>query len=234
VGEGGLEAAEVGKEIAEHAKHAGLHGQPRSRRDTIISVVEAGLLAVVALLAAWSGYASAKWGTESRVTLAEASTARSEASTAHPSALDLRIGDALVFNAWLGASVTGDPDAMAITARRFRPELKVAFDAWMATNPDHNPDAPPGPQAMPEYQQPDAAKAKTLSVKAERLAKEGSDQGQTGDDYVRTTVYLASVLFIIGISSHFPIPLARYGLIVIGVAILIFSIVQLLSFPRPV
>lgn len=234
MGEGGLEAAEVGKEIAEHAKHAGMHGGPRSRHDVIISVVEAALLAIVALLAAWSGYASAKWGTESRLTVAEASTTRNEASTAHLSALDVRLGDALMFNAWLGASATRNQEAMDIAARRFRPELKVAFDAWLATDPEHNPDAPPGPQAMPEYEQPDEEKSKALHAKAEKLSREGSEQGQNADDYVRTTVYLATVLFLIGISSHFPIKLARYGLIVIGVSILVFSIVQLLSFPRPV
>ncbi len=139
-----------------------------------------------------------------------------------------------MFNAWLGAGATGNQEAMDIATRRFRPELKVAFDAWLATDPDHNPDAPPGPQAMPEYEQPDEVKAKALHAKADRLANEGSDQGGNADDYVRTTVYLATVLFLIGISSHFPIKLARYGLIVVGVAILLFAIVQLLSFPRPV
>lgn len=113
MGEGGLEASEVGKEIAEHAKHAGLHGGPRSRRDRVIGIVEA-------------------------------STARNESSTAHLTALDARIGDALVFNAWLGASATGNQEATDIAVRRFRPELKVAFDAGLATDPDHNPNAPAG------------------------------------------------------------------------------------------
>lgn len=233
MGEGGLEASEVAKEIAEHAKHAGLHGGPRSRRDRIIGIVEAALLAVVALLAAWSGYASAKWATESRITIAEASTARNESSTAHLTALDVRIGDALIFNAWLGASATGNQEATDIAARRFRPELKVAFDAWLATDPEHNADAPPGPQAMPEYEQPELELSKRLNVKAERLFHEGEEQGSDADDYVRTTVYLATVLFMIGISSHFPVPAARFGLIIVGVAILLFSVTQLLSFPKP-
>ena len=233
MGEGGLEASEVGKEIAEHAKHAGLHGEPRSKRDRIIGIVEAALLAIVALLAAWSGYASAKWATESRLTIAEASTARNEGSTARLSAEDVRIGDTLIFNAWLGTSATGNQQATDIAVRRFRPELKVAFDAWQATDPDHNPNAPPGPQAMAEYQQPQLEQAKHLEAKAERLSHEGEEQGTDADNYVRTTVYLATVLFLIGISSHFPVPAARFGLIIIGVAILIFAVSQLLSFPRP-
>jgi len=43
-------------------------------------LVEAVLLALVAVLSAWSGYASSKWSTESRLKLAQASTTRTEAS----------------------------------------------------------------------------------------------------------------------------------------------------------
>ncbi len=61
----------------------------------------------------------------------------------------MRLGDALVFNAWLGASVSSDQEVQDIAVRRFRPELKVAFDAWLATDPDHNPDAPRDPRPCP-------------------------------------------------------------------------------------
>jgi hypothetical protein len=224
-----LGPGETSKEIAEHARHAA----HRSERDRFISILEAGLLAVVALLAAWSGYSAAKWSTESRLTVSEAATTRNAANTEELVALDERLGDGLVFNAWLGAYATGNPEATEIALKRFRPELRVAFDAWIATDPDNNPAAPPGPQAMPEYKQPEKAHAKALKAKAERLAAEGSDQGTTGDDYVRITVYLASVLFIVGISTQFPVRAARYGLIGIGGAILLFSVVQLAGLAAP-
>jgi hypothetical protein len=229
MGEAALGPAETSREIAEHAHHS-RHG---SERDRLISILEAGLLAVVALLAAWSGYSAAKWSTESRLTIAEAATARNDSNTEDLVALDERLGDGLVFNAWLGAHATGNPEATEIALKRFRPVLRVAFDAWIATDPDNNPDAPPGPQAMPEYKQPEKAKATALKAKAERLTAKGTDEGTTGDDYVRITVYLASVLFIVGISTQFPVRAARYGLLVIGALILIFSVVQLAGLPAP-
>ena len=91
MGEAGLSASEVGKEIAEHRKHHGDH--EASGHDRTIGIAEAILLAVVALLAAWSGYASAKWSTESRLLLAQASTARTEASRAE---FEARLGSAAV------------------------------------------------------------------------------------------------------------------------------------------
>ena len=51
----GLSAGEVSKEIAEHRKHAAEHGEGDEisrRRDLWISVVEALVLSVVAVLAA--------------------------------------------------------------------------------------------------------------------------------------------------------------------------------------
>jgi hypothetical protein len=232
MGEAGLGPGEVGKEIAEHAKHSGAHGEATGR-DRIVTIIEAALLAIVALMAAWSGFSAAKWSTDSRFLVARAATARSEANTAHLEGFDLRIGDALTFNAWLAASALDNPEAEAIALRRFRPELRTAFDAWIATDPDTNPAAPAGPQSMPEYRQPEKAHATALNTKADTLFADGQEAGTTGDDYVRTTVYLASVLFIVGISSHFAVRSARIGLILVGVTILIFSAIQLLTLPKP-
>ncbi len=231
MGEGGLSASEVGKEIAEHRHHAD-HGEATGR-DRVITIVEAILLAVVAVLAAWSGYASSKWSTESSLTLARASAARSEANRALLTAQDLRNFDSTTFNAWFTAYVAGHQSAMDIAARRFRPEFKVAFDAWLATNPDTNPNAPPGPTYMPEYKQPELAKADALDEKATELYAEGAKDGSTADDYVRTTVFLATVLFLVGISGHFRVRAARIGLVAVGGCILVAAVAILLAAPKP-
>jgi hypothetical protein len=42
------------------------HDGPHEPRGRLVSITEAVVLAVVTLLAAWSGYAAAKWSTESR------------------------------------------------------------------------------------------------------------------------------------------------------------------------
>ena len=73
----GLSAAEVGKEIAEHKKRDGAD-EETDHEDRWLSILEALLLSLVAVLAAYSGYAAAKWSTESSVTLAKASAARTK------------------------------------------------------------------------------------------------------------------------------------------------------------
>ena len=72
-----------------------------------------------------------------------------------------------------------------------------------------------------------------LDAKAEAEFNEGQSASGTADKYVRLTVFLAAVLFLVGIASHFPVRSARYGLIAIASALLIVSAVQLLGLPGP-
>lgn len=231
MGEAGLSPSEVGKEIAEHRKHASGHEQTGHER--VMTIVEALLLAVVAVLAAWSGYASAQWGTESRLTLARASTARVEANRYEMEALETRNLDSSMFEAWFAAYAVGNEEAMRLAEHRFRDEYRVAFDAWMATDPVNDPDAPKGPAYMDEYVVPQDDLAREKNHEADELYDEGADAGATADDYVRTTVFLASVLFLVGISGHFRVRIARIGLVATGGAILLLSVVLLATAPIP-
>ena|SRR6478609_1425269 len=225
----GLSPSEVGKEIGEHAKHA----DPHERRDRLISITEAVLLSVVALLAAWSGYAAAKWSTVSRVELATASSFRIEASEANDDAFELRNFDSSSFDSWFSAFIAGNKTAMRLAEHRFRPDFKVAFDAWRATKPETNPKAPLGPTYMPQYKRPGLAEAHALDDRAKAAFLDGEKDGSTADKYVRLTVVLASILFLVGISTHFPYRGVRYGLIGVGVALLVLSLVQLAGLPLP-
>ena len=225
----GLSAAEVGKEIAHHAKHGGGH----ERRDRLITIAEAVLLSIVALLAAWSGYAAAKWSTESRIHLATASADRTKANRAEGEALALRNFDSSTFDAWFAAYIASDEAAKRLAEHRFRPAFKVAFDAWRATKPETNPRAPRGPTYMPQYKEPGLARQRALDAHADKAFLEGEKSGATADKYVRLTVVLASILFLVGISTHFPLRGVRYGLIALGAALLIVSVAQIATLPRP-
>jgi hypothetical protein len=197
------------------------------------SIIEAILLSIVALLAAYSGYAAAKWSTESRIQLAEASTKRSEANQANLQVMSLRNFDSSTFEAWFAAYTAGNKRAMALAERRFRPEFRVAFDAWRATHPETDPNAPKGPTYMPQYQQPGLKEATALDDQATQASAAGSEAAETSDKYVRVTVFLASVLFLIGISTQFSLRGVRYALVGLGAVLLVLSVVQLTQIPSP-
>ena len=230
----GLSAAEVGKEIAEQKKHAAAaDGKGQDHHDRWLSIIEAVLLSLVAVLAAYSGYAAAKWGTESSVTLAKASAERTKANRADIEGIVTRTLDSASFNAWFTAFTAGNANAERLAAKRMRPGYRPAFNAWLATNPAHNPNAPPGPAYMPQYVIPQETLARSYDAQADAAFAKGSDAGSTADKYIRDTVFLATVLFLVGISGHFRIRAARFGLISVGALLLVFAVIQLLGLPAP-
>ena len=228
----GLSPGEVGKEIAEHRKHTAAHTE-HDRHDRWLSIVEALLLSLVAVLAAYSGYAAAKWGTESSLTLATASAERTKANRADTEGLAIRELDSTSFNAWFTAFTAGNAKDERLAVKRMRPGYRAAFDAWLATDPAHNPSAPPGPAYMPQYVIPHDAAEKAHDTRADAAFNRGSEAGDTADKYVRATVFLATVLFLVGISGHFRIRQARIGLIGAGGLLLVFAVIQLLDLPGP-
>ncbi len=229
----GLSASEVGKEIGEHKKAAKGEEHETARRERLLSITEAVLLSVVAVFAAYSGFAAAKWGTESSITLAKASAARTKANRADLEALQVRTIDSVSFNAWFTAFVAGNANAERLAERRLRPGYRPAFHAWLATDPANNPNSPPGPSYMPQYVIPQEQTSKVYDAEADAEFTSGSQAGATSDKYVRDTVYLATVLFLVGISGHFPVRQGRYGLIGMGGLFLVFALVQLLNLPGP-
>jgi hypothetical protein len=228
----GLSPAEVGKEIGEHKKHAAAPGE-HGQRDRWLSVVEALLLSLVAVLAAYSGFAAAKWGTESSVMLATASAQRTKANRADLEALVTRTSDSASFNAWFTAFTAGNANAERLAEKRMRPGYRPAFNAWLATDPAHNTSAPPGPAYMPQYIIPQEAAAKAFDARADAAFSKGAEAGSTADKYIRETVFLATVLFLVGISGQFRVHQARLGLVAFGTLLLAFAVIRLLGLPGP-
>ncbi len=232
----GLSTAEVGKEIGEHREHTdhghGTH-EAAPRRDRVVSIIEAALLSIVALLAAWSGFSAAKWGTESSLSLAKASSARSKAGLAEVQATQIRTLDSVSFNAAETAYAAHNSKLFALDLRRLRPGYRPAVEAWLATHPLMNPHAPPDPSYMPQYVIPQDAQARIFTARSNANFTAGASAASTADKYVRLTVFLAAVLFLVGIGSRFPLPQARYVLVGIAGLLLVISVVQLASLPGP-
>ena len=236
-----LDPVEAGRKLHEHThgeeentsqRPAGNEADKRRERHSrILQTGEALLLALVTVTAAWAGYAAAKWGTESRVEIAQSSTLRNLATRADLEAQTARAYDASTFNAWFIAFVQNKPQMEALAQRRMRPDYEVAFQAWLATDPLHNPHAPLGPAYMPEYKLPQQAQATALDRAATAKFTEGSHAGEISDNYIRITVFLAAVLFLVGIGSTFKLHQIRYALITFGTVLLVLAVVLIIQEP---
>ena len=229
----GLSATEVGKEIGEHKKHAD-HTDAEDRRDRLLSVTEALLLSLVAVLAAYSGYAAAKWSTESSVSLAKASAARTKANRAQLEGLadpHARLGV-------LQRLVRGvhDGQCQRRASRREAPAGGLSPGVLRLAGHRSGAQSARLRRARPTCRStsfPRKPRRRSTTRRRTHSFARGSEAGATGDEYVRDTVFLATVLFLVGISGHFPLRQARYGLIGVGALILVFAVIQVLGLPGP-
>jgi hypothetical protein len=191
-----------------------------SRHARVIDIVSAVLLALATVATAWSSYQATRWGGVQANSYGRASAARIESTRASTEAGQLRQIDVTVFAAWLDAYAQGQTELADFYQDRFRNEFRPAFDAWVATMPRTNPDAPKSPFAMPEYALDADARAAALVVEAEAFAGRALEANQRGDNYVLCVVMFAMALFFVGVSPRFRSVQVRLGLV--GVAVIIF------------
>src|SRR5881275_1672686 len=205
---------------------------PSQSRFETIEIIEAVILALVAVATAWSGYQAAKWAGNRAEQYAEASRLRVTAEGLATMAGQERIYDSDTFNSWLAAKLDGKSQTAEFFERRFRGEYRPAFAAWMKTDPFNNAQAPPGPIFMPEYHDAKHEQFLGLSKEASAVVEQGTKSGETGDQYVRITVFLATVLLITAIGQRFRFKLVRIVLMILAWVLLCLPLWQLLMLPR--
>jgi len=197
-----------------------------------IEIIEAFILALVAVATAWSGYQAAQWAGRRAEQYAEASRLRVSAEGLATLAGQERIYDSDTFNSWLAAKLDGKAEAAEFFERRFRDEYRPAFAAWLKADPFNNAQAPPGPIFMPEYHNAKHEQFLGLNEKGTQIAEQGTKSGETGDEYVRITVLLATVLLITAIGQRFHFKTVRVLFMILACLLLCLPLLQLLMLPR--
>ena len=212
--------------------HVVVHGQHASRREGLLEVGEAILLALVAVATAWSGYQTGKWDGRQASLYSLTSKYRVQADTANTLSGQQRLYDTNTFGFWLNAKSQGHEGDAKLFERRFRPEYRPAFRAWLALDPFNNPKAPPGPIFMPQYKNAQAEIARAKEQQASEAFEAGTHAREEGDRYLRNTVLLATVLFLTALSQKFKVHSVRLGLLVLCGVLLAVALFFIATYPR--
>jgi hypothetical protein len=202
-----------------------------ARSEKRFEILATVLLAIAALATAWSGYQASLWDGIQSSNYAQASAARTRAAQNHTEANQFRLGDLSVFENYIDASLDGDTELADFYRVRFRDEFEPAFEAWTALDPRNNPDAPPSPLAMPEYQLSQEEESRELTERADARFAEGEDANTVSDAYTASTLFFASALFFTAISERFEYRRARISLLGLAVVGLIAGLAVALSQP---
>lgn len=184
------------------------------------------LLSLVAVLTAWCGFQSAKWGGDSSVAFSEANVARIDAADFESQARDARSVDLAVYTQWILAGANDDSALAAYIEERFSPEFAVAFDAWQADGMQEK-----GPFAMDEYVPPGTVEGAEATDRADRLQADALDFNAKGDNYSFMTVLFALVLFLAAIAQRGISLLASRIVLGLAGALALGGLIVLLTFP---
>jgi hypothetical protein len=219
---------EFAHKLTEHEHQTG----ERRRWEEAIQILGVAILALAAVAGGWGGYQAAKGHGKQSILYSEASVHRVQANQAATSGQQRLAADADIFTRWLQASTLKDAHLQAMLVRRFSPEYRAAFTAWLATGPFTNPDAPPGPGYLPEYHNPQVEQAAHLNEQAAVKEEQGTHARETAEQYVRMTVLFALVLFLVAMSQRFRVFGVRVTMIVMALGLLGYGIYDLATLPR--
>lgn len=220
---------------ASDAESTGQRKRPPIKRELIerwVEVTMAVLLGAVAVATAWSGYQAARWSGVQSARYNEASALRVTSTRDATLGGQEMLYDVNLFDQWLSAHEQGDARLERIYERRFRPEFVPAFEAWLATDPFNDPNAPPGPLFMPQYKVSLSEEAARLEAQASQTYAKGQAANQQSDDYVLNTVFLATVLFLVSIAERFKWIPVQSAVLLIAFALLLFGLYHLVVYAK--
>ena len=206
--------------------------QQRERRLRTTEFASTILLALATVLTTWSSYQASLWSGIQATNYNQANATRVEASRESNVAGQLAGLDIALFMAWIKASDAGDHQQEDFYRRRFRPEFRQAFEAWLATNPHTNPQAAATPFTFAGYTSEHLQRARELDDRATALFQAGHEANHHADTYVLGTVLLSTVLFFCGILQQFHDARVRYVLLGIAACLFVFGLSRIIVLPR--
>ena len=204
-----------------------IRGWAESNLDLLATI----LLAMAAVATAWSSYQSARWSGVQTIDFSRANAARIESARASGLANRQTQVDVLTFTQWVNAYARGNQRLTDFYFDRFRDEFRPAAEAWIATRPLRDPNAPATPFAMPEYRLAANDEAERLVDEAERFAASARASNQRSDNYVLAVVLFAAALFFAGICTKMPAARGRIAILGLGYVMFLGTFVWVLTFP---
>ncbi len=201
----------------------------QKKRERWFEVLTAILLGVITVTSALTGYQAARWLGVQAENYALATSQQVKATEDAIAAGQLMQYDESTFHEWLNAYNAGDTQLAAFYQKRFRDEFRVASDAWLATDPFNNPNAPAGPSFMPQYKVSLNEQSDQLEARAEQLIQAARVANLKSDDFILNTVILATTLFFSAIILRFLFFKIKVVMLSAAFLIFLFGVYRLIT-----
>src|SRR6476619_886456 len=167
---------------------AGSPNQEPQEKKRWVEPVTALLMALATLSTAWCSYESAAFTRKSNRLMNEFNSLERRAGLHTTQGMQQATIHVAMFMELLAAQQAGNEKLANFYAERFPPDVRKAYDAWLAQKPFENPKADPHPFVPNLYESRGSREAAELSAKAANNLLVARRAGNTSGQYLANTV----------------------------------------------
>jgi hypothetical protein len=189
-------------------------------------------MALATLTTAWCSYNSAAWTRRSNRLMNEYNALERRAGLLNLQGMQAMTIHSAMFMQMLAAREAGNEKLANFYVERFAPDVRKAYDAWLAQKPFENPNADPHPFVPNLYEVRGTREAAEATDTAARELQEARSAGDVSGQYLANTVLFATVLFFASASGKFEQRRVRIVAFCFAVAVFGFALARTMMLPR--
>ena len=137
-----------------------------------------------------------------------------------------------MFMETLAALQAGNDKLANFYVERFPPDLRKAYEAWLAQKPFENPNADSHPFVPNLYETRGTREATEVNARAASKVQEARRASNASGQYLADTVLFAMVLFFASTSGKFEQRRVRVATFAFAAAMFLFAVARIAILPR--
>ena len=197
-----------------------------------VEPVIALLMALTTVGTAWCSYQSASWTRKSNRLMNEYNSLERRAGVLTLQGMQTATIHTAMFMQMLSAQQSGNEKLKTFYVERFPPDLRKAYDAWVAQDPFNNPKADLHPFVPTLYEFRGAREAAEATRNAADKLQTARASGNVSGQYLANTVLFATVLFFANASGKFEQRRVRIVAFLFAMAAFLFAVARTLMLPQ--
>jgi hypothetical protein len=174
-----------------------------SKRNGWVEPITALIMALATVGTALCSYESAAWTGHSNRAMNQFNILERKAALLNIQGAQTTTIHASMFMQMLAAQQAGNNQLVDFYIQRFPPDVRKAYDAWIAQKPFENPNADPHPFVPNLYEMRGTREAAEATANAAKQVEDSRRAGLISRQYLANTVLFAAVLFFANAAGKF-------------------------------
>ena len=203
-----------------------------SKRKGWVEPITALIMALATVGTAWCSYQSAAWTGHSNRAMNQFNILERKAGLLNIQGAQAVSIHAAMFMQVLAAQQAGNNQLADFYVQRFPPDVRKAYDAWIAQKPFENPNADPHPFVPNLYEVRGTREAAEATANGAKQLEDARRAGLISRQYLANTVLFAAVLFFANAAGKFEQRRVRVPSFFFALAVFVFALTRIIVLPR--